>query len=225
MGRLEKMKRLIIEEANKRVLNESEDSVEIIDSLISDVDLEDAIDSEQEMETPEVILDLEKNPPKWYSKLKKRIEIKLRHHRGKKRDKRRGVGQSDYKRKKENKKVLKSLGIGAAAQAAIITILYNTVKKFRDIVNNISIEGKSIRIQNESTDFEYGTDLDSGGYQNKIRHEYNIKLQFNTTVIDDETGEEWEGETIEELLDIPDSYEEGLKIFQQTKDKLERNKK
>ena len=60
MGRLEKMKRLIIEEANKRVLNESEDSVEIIDSLISDVDLEDAIDSEQEMETPEVILDLEK---------------------------------------------------------------------------------------------------------------------------------------------------------------------
>ena len=74
MGRLEKMKRLIIEEANKRVLNESEDSVEIIDSLISDVDLEDAIDSEQEMETPEVILDLEKNPPKWYSKLKKRIK-------------------------------------------------------------------------------------------------------------------------------------------------------
>ena len=105
MGRLEKLKRQVIAEANKRIINESEDSVEIIDTLISD------------------------------------------------------------------------------------------------------------------------KDLDSGGYQNKIRHEYNIKLQFNTTVIDDETGEEWEGETIEELLDIPDSYEEGLKIFQQTKDKLERNKK
>jgi len=142
MGRLEKMKRLIIEEANKRVLNESEDSVEIIDSLISDVDLEDAIDSEQEMETPEVILDLEKNPPKWYSKLKKRIEIKLRHQRDKKRSKRRGVDQSDYKRKKETKKVVTTLGIGAVAQAAIITILYNTVKKFRDIID--SFDGKSI---------------------------------------------------------------------------------
>jgi hypothetical protein len=152
MGRLEKMKRLIIEEANKRILNESEDSVEIIDSLISDEDLEDAIDSEQEMETPEVILDLEKNPPKWYSKLKKRIEIKLRHQRDKKRSKRRGVGQSDYKRKKEIKKVVTTLGIGAVAQAAIITILYNTVKKFRDIID--SFDGKSIKIQNESTDFE-----------------------------------------------------------------------
>ena len=223
MGRIEKMKRLIIEEANKRVLNESEDSVEIIDSLISDVDLEDAIDSEQEMETPEVILDLEKNPPKWYSKLKKRIEIKLYKHRGKKRDKRRGVGQSDYKRKKENKKVLKSLGIGAAAQAAIITILYNTVKKFRDIVNNISIEGKSIRIQNESTDFEYGTDLDGGGEDNV---EYNITLQLNR-ILRDEEGNIMEIPDIEEeeLLDIPDSYEEGLKIFQQIKDKLERNKR
>jgi hypothetical protein len=148
MGRLEKMKRLIIEEANKRILNESEDSVEIIDSLISDEDLEDAIDSEQEMETPEVILDLEKNPPKWYSKLKKRIEIKLRHQRDKKRSKRRGVGQSDYKRKKEIKKVVTTLGIGAVAQAAIITILYNTVKKFRDIID--SFDGKSIKIQNES---------------------------------------------------------------------------
>jgi hypothetical protein len=146
------MKRLIIEEANKRILNESEDSVEIIDSLISDEDLEDAIDSEQEMETPEVILDLEKNPPKWYSKLKKRIEIKLRHQRDKKRSKRRGVGQSDYKRKKEIKKVVTTLGIGAVAQAAIITILYNTVKKFRDIID--SFDGKSIKIQNESTDFE-----------------------------------------------------------------------
>ena len=142
MGRIEKMKRLIIEESNKRILNESEDSVEIIDSLISDVDLEDAIDSEQEMETPEVILDLEKNPPKWYSKLKKRIEIKLRHQRDKKRSKRRGVDQSDYKRKKETKKVVTTLGIGAVAQAAIITILYNTVKKFRDIID--SFDGKSI---------------------------------------------------------------------------------
>ena len=142
MGRIEKMKRLIIEESNKRILNESEDSVEIIDSLISDEDLEDAIDSEQEMETPEVILDLEKNPPKWYSKLKKRIEIKLRHQRDKKRSKRRGVDQSDYKRKKETKKVVTTLGIGAVAQAAIITILYNTVKKFRDIID--SFDGKSI---------------------------------------------------------------------------------
>lgn len=154
MGRIEKMKRLIIEEANKRILNESEDSVEIIDSLISDEDLEDAIDSEQEMETPEVILDLEKNPPNWYLKLKKRIEMKLRRQRGKRRGKRRGVGQSDYKTKKETKKVVKSLGVGAVAQAAIITILYNTVKKFRDIIDNISFDGKSIRIQNESTDFE-----------------------------------------------------------------------
>jgi len=88
-------------------------------------------------------------------------------------------------------------------------------------------EGEDIidNINKQSNNVEGSEDLDSGGYQNKIRHEYNIKLQFNTTVIDDETGEEWEGETIEELLDIPDSYEEGLKIFQQTKDKLERNKK
>jgi hypothetical protein len=149
MGRIEKMKRLIIEEANKRMLNESEDSVEIIDSLITDNNIEDAIDSEQEIETPEVILELEKNPPRWYLRLKKRIEIKLRRHKGKRRDKRRGTGQSDYQRKKETKKnVVKSLGIGAAAQIAIITILYNTSKKFKGIIDSIKIDGKSIRIQN-----------------------------------------------------------------------------
>lgn len=89
-------------------------------------------------------------------------------------------------------------------------------------MKRLIIEGANKIMLNESTNVEGSEDLDSGGYQNKISHEYNIKLQFNTTVIDDETGEEWEGETIEELLDIPDSYEEGLKIFQQTKDKLDK---
>ena len=145
MGRIEKMKRLIIEESNKRILNESEDSVEIINSLISDEVIEDAIESEEEVETPEVILDLEKNPPNWYLRLKKRIEIKLRRQRGRRKSSRR---QSDYSRKKENKKVAKSLGIGVVAQAAIITILYNTVKSFKDTIDKISFDGKSIRIQN-----------------------------------------------------------------------------
>ena len=144
MGRIEKMKRLIIEESNKRILNESEDSVEIINSLISDEVIEDAIESEEEVETPEVILDLEKNPPNWYLRLKKRIEIKLRRQRGRRKSPR----QSDYSRKKENKKVAKSLGIGVVAQAAIITILYNTVKSFKDTIDKISFDGKSIRIQN-----------------------------------------------------------------------------
>ncbi len=218
MGRIEKMKRVVIEEANKRILNESEDSVEIIDSLISDESIEDAIDSEQEMETPEVILDLEKNPPNWYLKLKKRIEMKLRKQKGKRRSGRRGVGQGNYKRKKETKKVvLTSLGIGAVAQTLIITILYNTVKKFRDIIDNISIGGKSIRIQNESTNLDDDGVFD---YEKVISHKYNITLQFNTIVVNNETGEEEYGEIIEELLDIPDSYEEGLKIFQQKLDKL-----
>ena len=144
MGRIEKMKRLIIEESNKRILNESEDSVEIINSLISDEVIEGAIESEEEVETPEVILDLEKNPPNWYLRLKKRIEIKLRRQRGRRKSPR----QSDYSRKKENKKVAKSLGIGVVAQAAIITILYNTVKSFKDTIDKISFDGKSIRIQN-----------------------------------------------------------------------------
>tara|TARA_R110000803_G_scaffold206036_1_gene273069 strand:+ start:109 stop:543 length:435 start_codon:yes stop_codon:yes gene_type:complete len=144
MGRIEKMKRLIIEESNKRILNESEDSVEIINSLISDEVIEAAIESEEEMETPEVILNLEKNPPNWYLRLKKRIEIKLRRQRGRRKSPR----QSDYSRKKENKKVAKSLGIGVVAQAAIITILYNTVKSFKDTIDKISFDGKSIRIQN-----------------------------------------------------------------------------
>ena len=135
MGRIEKMKRLIIEESNKRILNESEDSVEIINSLISDEVIEDAIESEEEVETPEVILDLEKNPPNWYLRLKKRIEIKLRRQRGRRKSPR----QSDYSRKKENKKVAKSLGIGVVAQAAIITILYNTVKSFKDTIDKISL--------------------------------------------------------------------------------------
>ena len=65
--------------------------------------------------------------------------------------------------------------------------------------------------------------LDDDGvfdYEKVISHKYNITLQFNTIVVNDETGEEEYGEIIEELLDIPDSYEEGLKIFQQIKDKI-----
>ena len=55
--------------------------------------------------------------------------------------------------------------------------------------------------------------------------EYNIILQLNRGLRDEE-GLSMEIPEIEaeELLDIPDSYEEGIKIFQQIKDKLERNK-
>jgi len=55
--------------------------------------------------------------------------------------------------------------------------------------------------------------------------EYNIILQLNRGLRDEE-GFSMEIPEIEaeELLDIPDSYEEGIKIFQQIKDKLERNK-
>ena len=53
--------------------------------------------------------------------------------------------------------------------------------------------------------------------------EYNITLQLNRTLVD-ETGNPLEMPEIEaeELLDIPDSYEEGIKIFEQIKDKLKK---
>ena len=56
--------------------------------------------------------------------------------------------------------------------------------------------------------------------------EYNVTLQLNRTLIHPVSGYPLEMPEIEaeELLDIPDSYEEGIKIFQQIKDKLERNK-
>lgn len=55
--------------------------------------------------------------------------------------------------------------------------------------------------------------------------EYNITLQLNRTLVD-EGGFPLEMPEIEaeELLDIPDSYEEGLKIFEQIKDKLKKYK-
>jgi hypothetical protein len=84
----------------------------------------------------------------------------------------------------------------------------------------ILIEEANRKMLNES---EYGTDLDGGGEDNV---EYNITLQLNR-ILRDEEGNIMEIPDIEaeELLDIPDSYEEGLKIFQQIKDKLERNKR
>ena len=82
----------------------------------------------------------------------------------------------------------------------------------------ILIEEANRKMLNES---EYGTDLDGGGEDNV---EYNITLQLNR-ILRDEEGNIMEIPDIEEeeLLDIPNSYEEGLKIFQQIKDKLERN--
>ena len=85
----------------------------------------------------------------------------------------------------------------------------------------ILIEEANRRMLNES---EYGTDLDGGGEDNV---EYNITLQLNRTLIHPVSGHPLEMPEIEaeELLDIPDSYEEGIKIFQQIKDKLGRNKR
>ena len=65
--------------------------------------------------------------------------------------------------------------------------------------------------------FHFEVVEESIDYEKVISHKYNITLQFNTIVVNDETGEEEYGEIIEELLDIPDSYEEGLKIFQEIK--------
>ena len=181
MGRIERMKRLIIEGANKRILKEGEGM---------DFWLE---------ELSEFAIHLENG---YYGKHDDLTEF--------------DIG--------EIKKILQNATKDKSLSNDEMTIVSEYGE---DIIDNIN---KQSNMDTETflaslSNVEGSEDLDSGGYQNKIRHEYNIKLQFNTTVIDDETGEEWEGETIEELLDIPDSYEEGLKIFQQTKDKLERNKK
>ncbi len=85
-----------------------------------------------------------------------------------------------------------------------------------------SIINEQLSDVNKDEDEEV-VDLDDDGvfdYEKVISHKYNITLQFNTIVVNNETGEEEYGEIIEELLDIPDSYEEGLKIFQQKLDKL-----
>ena len=175
MGRIERMKRLIIEGANKRMLNEGEG------------------------------MDF------WLEELSEfAIHLENGHYRPHNTLTHDDLTEFDIE---EIKQILQNATKDKSLSNDEMTIVSEYGE---DIIDNIN---------KQSNNVEGSEDLDSGGYQNKIRHEYNIKLQFNTTVIDDETGEEWEGETIEELLDIPDSYEEGLKIFQQTKDKLERNKK
>ena len=175
MGRIERMKRLIIEGANKRMLNEGEG------------------------------MDF------WLEELSEfAIHLENGHYRPHNTLTHDDLTEYDIE---EIKQILQNATKDKSLSNDEMTIVSEYGE---DIIDNIN---------KQSNNVEGSEDLDSGGYQNKIRHEYNIKLQFNTTVIDDETGEEWEGETIEELLDIPDSYEEGLKIFQQTKDKLERNKK
>ena len=186
MGRIERMKRLIIEGANKRILKEGEG------------------------------MDF------WLEELSEfAIHLENGHYRPHNTLTHDDLTEFDIE---EIKQILQNATKDKSLSNDEMTIVSEYGE---DIIDNIN---KQSNMDTETfldslSNVEGGEDLDSGGYQNKIRHEYNIKLQFNTTVIDDETGEEWEGETIEELLDIPDSYEEGLKIFQQTKDKLERNKK
>lgn len=136
----------------KRILSE-ETEIQNVDTIIDDVDIDKAIDVEEEIEIPEVILNLEKNPPKWYIKLKRRIALRTA-----RRSKRPNYkGQSDYKRKKQNKKVAKYVPLGVMAEAAIVAALYVFNKKFKNFVNNLGNSflnhmGSDARIE-ESRDY------------------------------------------------------------------------
>jgi hypothetical protein len=136
----------------KRILSE-ETEIQNVDTIIDDVDIDKAIDVEEEIEIPEVILNLEKNPPKWYIKLKRRIALRTA-----RRSKRPNYkGQSDYKRKKQNKKVAKYVPLGVMAEATIVAALYVFNKKFKNFVNNLGNSflnhmGSDARIE-ESRDY------------------------------------------------------------------------
>ena len=192
MGRLEKMKRIIIEEANKRVLNEGWFSrKKKIKSFQDYNDYVNGIDTTINV----------------YQKGDKFLVTRR--------------GHEEY--------VIKTFdNVGDALSFASDM---SDEEKFRTDPEHFTHndEGMEINEQNFDPDRydeteEYGTDLDGGGEDNV---EYNITLQLNRTLIHPVSGHPLEMPEIEaeELLDIPDSYEEGIKIFQQIKDKLGRNKR
>jgi|32_taG_2_1085360.scaffolds.fasta_scaffold125957_1 hypothetical protein len=117
----------------KKVINEEQNLEMEVDKLIDDAEIMNALETEEEteeeIEIPEVILQLEKNPPRWYIRLKKRIERKRREINS----------RTSYKQKKKLKKINRILGgVAITTTVAIIALLTKFNDKFKNILNGFT---------------------------------------------------------------------------------------
>ena len=123
----------------KKVINEEQNLEMEVDKLIDDSEIMNALETEEEteeeIEIPEVILQLEKNPPRWYIKLKQKI---IRVKKKKQTRRRRNMGGKSYKERERNKKIGRTiLGAVVPLETIIIALFYKLNSGFRNLVDDV----------------------------------------------------------------------------------------
>lgn len=123
----------------KKVINEEQNLEMEVDKLIDDSEIMNALETEEEteeeIEIPEVILQLEKNPPRWYIKLKQKI---IRLKKKKEMRRRRNMGGKSYKERERNKKIGRTiLGAIVPLETIIIALFYKLNSGFRNLVDDV----------------------------------------------------------------------------------------
>lgn len=123
----------------KKVINEEQNLEMEVDKLIDDSEIMNALETEEEIEEeieiPEVILQLEKNPPRWYIRLKQKI-IRLKKKNEMRR--RKNIGGKSYKERERNKKIGRTiLGAVVPLETIIIALFYKLNSGFRNLVDDV----------------------------------------------------------------------------------------
>jgi len=123
----------------KKVINEEQNLEMEVDKLIDDSEIMNALETEEEteeeIEIPEVILQLEKNPPRWYIRLKQKI-IRLKKKNEMRR--RKNMGGKSYKERERNKKIGRTiLGAVVPLETIIIALFYKLNSGFRNLVDDV----------------------------------------------------------------------------------------